>query len=44
MWPLVSVAPYATVLGLVGFMYFVIGPFVGYIRDPKGKLLCCDSI
>ncbi|KAI9035235.1 cytochrome P450 [Aspergillus affinis] len=36
MLSLVSVAPYATVLGLVGFMYFVVGPFVGYIRDPKG--------
>ncbi|KAL4889797.1 benzoate 4-monooxygenase cytochrome P450 [Aspergillus ambiguus] len=31
-----SFAPYATLLGLFALVYFIIGPYVAYLRDPKG--------
>ncbi|GFG27849.1 benzoate 4-monooxygenase cytochrome P450 [Aspergillus udagawae] len=36
MWSLFTVAPYACILGLLLFVYFIAYPFVEYIRDPKG--------
>ncbi|KAL5365779.1 cytochrome P450 [Aspergillus floccosus] len=35
MWFL-TVAPYATLLGLFALVYFIIGPYIVYLRDPKG--------
>jgi hypothetical protein len=37
MWSLFTVAPYACILGLLLFVYFMAYPFVEYIRDPKGE-------
>jgi hypothetical protein len=37
MWSLFTVAPYACILGLLLFIYFIAYPFVEYIRDPKGE-------
>ncbi|PYH95395.1 cytochrome P450 [Aspergillus ellipticus CBS 707.79] len=36
MWSLFTIAPYAFVVGLLGISYFLVWPFVQYIRDPKG--------
>ncbi|EAW18409.1 cytochrome P450 [Aspergillus fischeri NRRL 181] len=36
MWSLFTIAPYACILGLLLFVYFIAYPFAEYIRDPKG--------
>lgn len=36
MWTLFTIAPYAFFIGIVGISYFLVWPFVQYIRDPKG--------
>ena len=38
MWTLFTIAPYAFFIGIVGISYFLVWPFVQYIRDPKGIL------
>ncbi|KAF9886140.1 hypothetical protein FE257_011965 [Aspergillus nanangensis] len=35
MW-FISLTPYVSLLGLFAVVYFAIGPYVGYLRDPKG--------
>ncbi|KAJ5388289.1 hypothetical protein N7509_010830 [Penicillium cosmopolitanum] len=36
MWSVISVAPYAIGLSFFAFAYFVILPYIEYLRDPKG--------
>lgn len=39
MWSLFTIAPYAFFIGIVGISYFLVWPFVQYIRDPKGMFI-----
>ena len=39
MWSALSIAPYALSLGLFSLLYFVVFPWVEYVRDPKGMCL-----
>lgn len=36
MWSFVSLAPYAIGLVFFAFLYFLVIPYVEYLRDPKG--------
>ena len=40
MWSFVSLAPYAIGLIFFAFVYFLVMPYVEYLRDPKGMILC----
>lgn len=33
-------APYAAAVGVTVIIYFIIYPFIVYLKDPKGKLSC----
>lgn len=40
MWSVFSLAPYAIGITFFAFAYFVILPYIEYLRDPKGMSLC----
>lgn len=40
MWSFVSLAPYAIGLTFFAFVYFLVMPYVEYLRDPKGMIPC----
>jgi hypothetical protein len=36
-------APYATAVGVALVAYFIIYPFILYLKDTKGKIFCLKS-